>query len=238
MNAVKLSALLSICVAMDAASAQSVTYDYTGTVTEVVGTPGSLAIGSNVSGTYTFDLAAGIPALQVGTVGDPNGLWSVSAYGGVSFSLPVPSAFVFSDTLVGGGYSFTSSATSPTSPYSSVNGYGPSYGGGIGFFQGAYFDNFADGSSTESAINLYGAGVLPYDASGLPVLTHDPDSFSVVETNSAGNLTVLQYTVDSLTLVSASPPVVAAVPETSSYVWMLFGLSLVSFIGYRKKRMP
>jgi hypothetical protein len=79
-----------------AANAQ-VVYDFTGVVADTEGF-NLPPIGSQVSGTYTFDLANGNPAQNIGVVGSSN--WDVNTYGGpLSGTLPVPTSLVFASTF-------------------------------------------------------------------------------------------------------------------------------------------
>ena len=59
-----------------AANAQF-TYDFTGVITS--SNQDSIAIGSQISGTFTFDYANGDPTLSSGTIGSAN--WSVVSSG-------------------------------------------------------------------------------------------------------------------------------------------------------------
>ncbi len=79
------------------ANADAITYDFTGTVYNASGSYASIAIGTSVSGTYTFNYAAAIPGQTYGSVGSSSN-WTVAAIGGsasgsagageVSVSLP------------------------------------------------------------------------------------------------------------------------------------------------------
>lgn len=90
------------------ASATSVTYDFTGFVqANFFSGPPPFAVGTPVSGSFTFDYDAAIPGQGTGTVGSQTDLWSVSSNG-------VPAALVFSATVTFGG---TTISTNPIGQY-------------------------------------------------------------------------------------------------------------------------
>jgi hypothetical protein len=191
------------------ASAQQVTYDFTGTVDVAEGVYASA--GPNLAGTITIDFGAANPLQSAGTVGSTNGSsWNAQVFGGPQFNyLPTPSALVFNETIDDVGVS-----------------YGPSYPASYGV------DNFVgctSGCATTNSIfpanwyasdseflskNTYtsnyisfvglNSSIAPYDASGLPILGNvgsQDDRLSATVNNV--QVGVLKYTITSLTRVSA-----------------------------------
>jgi hypothetical protein len=233
MKMLKVLAALSLYVAFSAASAQSVTYDYTGTVNEVnSNVPIPVAKGDTVTGTYTIDLAAGVPSEGFGTPGDQFGQWAVESNGGPAYGLPTPSAIVFSDTIQAGGFSYAT----PSAPYVSPATHIEGLSGGVnsGYFASESMQS-ANGDTTQSGFNLYGlGGPVPYNLLGLPLYSSSQIlDYGYVQSLSgqSGDIYV-QYSITSLTPAS----VVSAVPQTSTYVWLVFGLGLIGFMVHSKKR--
>jgi len=92
-----------------AAHADAVTYDFVGTVINSGGSYSSAAIGSTVTGTYTFNFANENPAQSSGTIGMINDIsgWSSQAFGGTEYGNALPTGLVFSTTLSGSGFSYS-----------------------------------------------------------------------------------------------------------------------------------
>jgi hypothetical protein len=177
-----------------AANAQ-VVYDFTGVVTNTEGLV-QPPIGSQVSGTYTFDFANGNPAQSIGVVGSSN--WDVSTYGGpLSGTLPVPTSLVFASTFRD---ALNNSFTTPP-PTSAFGYYGSGANGGPRTFFSAG-DNFmisqyVTGYEGFEIVNPHGA----YSADGLPVLAGATHAQGTITERSSSNqigYDVL-FTITSLT---------------------------------------
>src|SRR5580658_4163293 len=99
-------ALLTISVG---ANAQSITYAFSGTVTSATGIYSSISVGTPLNGTYTINLANGIPEQSFGTVGSTTAGWDVVAEGGTEVEpFPAPAALPFTSTITGPGVSYVS----------------------------------------------------------------------------------------------------------------------------------
>jgi hypothetical protein len=147
------------------ANAEAVTYAFTGAVSATLGTYDSVAIGTPLSGTYTFDLAAGDPAHSSGSIGSSTSLWLVANGGGPIRSTPLPK------TIIGLGVSYTTPA---------IGGEGTSSGvSGFNLVDSSLRPNAYDGFEmhtytptiySDSYLNLAGRGA-PYTSDGLPNLS-------------------------------------------------------------------
>ena len=202
-------AALAALTASAAASAQQVTYDFTGTVDVADGVYASA--GPNLTGIITIDFGAANPSQSAGTIGSTNGsTWIAQVYGGPLFNdPPAPRALVFNETINDVGVS-----------------YGPSYPASYGvdnfvgctsgcattnnIFPANWYasDNefLSKNISTSNYISFVGVSSsdAPYDANGLPVLgnvgSQDDRLTATVNNVQVG---VLKYTITSLTRVSA-----------------------------------
>ena len=85
------------------ASATPVVYDFGGTVTAATGTDlGIYAIGDQVTGKYTIDLAQANAAQSSAGGVSPGSLWDLQSFGGSAFpGSPTPKGYLFSTTLNG-----------------------------------------------------------------------------------------------------------------------------------------
>lgn len=199
------------------AFAQPVTYDFTGTVLAVGGIYSSISDGTTVSGTYTFNFDAAIPQQSSGTAGSGN--WGALADGGSYFSLPVPSAYVFTSTAQVGGFTYS------TGVLSSTDFYNESFIEG----SGAYFV-----AQEEVDPNLYS-----YTRSGISVFGYMPDGLPFPNTSYntyntgffLSNLGGVSYSINSLTFAPISSPV----PEPKTYGMLLAGLGMMGFMVRRNK---
>src|ERR1700722_18816283 len=93
-------------VGATAASAATVTYDFTGFVADTMGSA-TTPIETPVSGSFTIDYDAAISGQGTGTFNSNTGIWTVASNG-------LPSAVVFSETADIGGVTYS---TSPLSTY-------------------------------------------------------------------------------------------------------------------------
>ena len=102
------------------ARAETVTYDFTGTVTSASGLYSSIPLGTTITGTYRFALANGVPT---GTIGSTTASWATGNSGGFAESRtpPVPlNAYVFTSTAQVGTFSYATSGGGQYSPGSGV----------------------------------------------------------------------------------------------------------------------
>src|ERR1700734_3370452 len=134
----------------DLGFAQSVTYDYTGTVTEADGIFSSVAVGATVTGTYTFDFANANPSQSVGVVGSPQS-WLAASHTETGHNA-CPVALVFSSTAEVDGITYL---TQPNASYqqSNITGYG-SYEGPT--FVGEELSDVSASASQSSELTLVG----------------------------------------------------------------------------------
>jgi hypothetical protein len=162
---------MTLCalIVSPAAFSSPVTYDYTGVITYFFNAGNTIAIGSQVSGTYTFDLANGNPAQSSGTIGSGN--WAVVSAGGPFYSAAVPSLLPFASTAHVDGFVYAT----PLPPLSSsiyadseVLGVHNDTGRGSTFTAGESYEVSPDNAGTSSLgiDNPHGA----YSANGLPIL--------------------------------------------------------------------
>jgi hypothetical protein len=209
---------LALVVLGSQANAQAVTYDFTGVVTFSSGVYSSVAAGTAVSGTYTFDYSAGNVG---GQVGDAAQLWSVSANGGSYFSQPTLQAFPFQTTAQVGAFSYSGGVPSAYLSSQSILG--------IPFSEFAASEaHQASATSLEYFSNLFLGGQFPYDANGLPLIPANA-SYAYASFGSIINSTTSQYVAFNLT--SLTP----AVPEPSSYALLIAGIGLVGLAAGRRR---
>ena len=104
------------------ARAQAVTYDFSGTVTVTSGIYSSIALGSPITGTYTFDLANADPTQSTGTVGSATESWDAELFGGSFYagSPPPVNSVVFSSKAIVDGFTYSSLAPTPYQTLSRV----------------------------------------------------------------------------------------------------------------------
>jgi hypothetical protein len=208
---------LTLSFAAAPAFAQSVTYDFTGIVTGDYGSCNALC-GQTVTGTYTFNYA--VADDTVGTVGSPGfeelGV-SGAAYAGDGF--PVQSPFVFSSTATLGSILYS---TAPEGTYSN-------YSAALGFPGQFEAQEYVNSTNLTSYFTLDSQTANPFSSQGLPLF-----SSSLTEANGGfdnPDLGVsITYNITSLT------PVIAAVPEPSTWAAMLVGLGMLGFVGVRNRR--
>jgi hypothetical protein len=220
------------------ASASTLTYTFTGIVTNVQGSfTTQAAIGDTITGTYTFDYAAAIPSQSSGTPGDgspPNGPgWqSYSNYAGGSF----PAGASLSDNLV-----FTSTAqvvgttvsyaTTAPGPGNNIGSHAVGFDNGGSEFAASEIANQATGL-TNSSFGI--GGITPgqvFDANGGPVLPA-----SLPYGSGSGDFQVQVGAIDSVIsydITSISPP--SPVPLPASAWLMLSGIIGLGVMTRRRR---
>ncbi len=179
-----------------AANADSVTYDFTGTVTSTTGLfYGSIATGTTVFGTYTINISNAVSnqsTLPVSTAA----FWNADEGSGAIFGIPTPnSAYVFSSTANVGAYSYrTNPVPGAYASASYVTGNDASY-------MNAEEEQCPDAQDcTESNFSLSGSNV--YSPSGLPVYSASLAlAKGMIYSENAGNTSTVYYNVTSLTPV-------------------------------------
>ena len=200
---------LAALTASAAASAQPVTYDFTGTVDLAEGVYAS--VGPNLTGTITIDFGAANPSQSAGTIGSANGSnWMAQVEGGPLFnSASTPSALVFNETINAIGFSYGPSFPASygvdnfvgcTSSCATTNNIFPAN------WYASDSEFLSKNTYTSNYISFIGANgsSAPYDANGLPFLGHvgsQDDRLSATVNNI--QVGVLKYTITSLTRVSA-----------------------------------
>jgi hypothetical protein len=201
------------------AHAQSVTYDFTGTVKTADGIYSGIASGTPIIGTYVLDYAAAIPAEDIGTLGSSS--WTLQSYNGSDEGVPFSTAFVFRSTATVGGFSYS---TAPASSY-----FNDSYAeGALGSstFTASEIVQYSASVPTYSNFSLYNsAGSYPSD--GLPTFTSGSFGSGAFQSDSSD----LYYSITTLSVAS----VASAVPEPGTIPLVLSGLGLLAFVTYRQK---
>ena len=223
MNALHIIGIgLLFSIATSIATAQAQTLDYTAVVTAVDGTAGTLAPGSIVAGTLSFDYALANPTQSSGSVGDQNAAWQSAAYGGAAYALN-PVNLLFSDTLNGGGFSFATIANA-NSTEGVVNGYPVSEL----FMIATVFDQTGNGVS--SALTFSDGAALPaYSTSGLPIDGIPGNGYVQVFSNYGSTITTqVDFNITSVAL---------ATPEPSTYAILLVGMVILLTVR-RFRKIP
>lgn len=201
-------------------NAQSSTFDFTGVVTSAQGMYSSIGVGTAVTGTYTIDYAAAIPALSTGTPGAPSPGWRSLSGGGTAFSppgYPTPTALVFSSTAQVGDFFYSTRTPDPWYTNSYVQGGGTF----LGFEQ---IDSGTVLSYGDSYLNLITNNASPpYTSNGLPVFEGVGTGY--FQTVSAISNGAVYYNITGLT---------AAVPEPGTFALMLAGLGLIGCVAGRR----
>ena len=208
------------------ADAQPVTFNFTGIVSNSIGSFGSIAVGTAITGTYTLDFAAANPGISTGTVGAPSGVWEARSESGAAYGIAVPSGFVFSSTAQVGAFSYS---TGPQQGYQNLSHVMGNNGGTGNFY--AFEDTALDGRDrTVSSFSIYplSTGSGGFSSNGLPVLVTGGLNTGYIDLDVNGVTSELNYTINSLT--------VAAVPEPETYAMLIAGLGLLGFVGQRMKK--
>ena len=216
----KLLALLALVPTL--ASADVLTYDFTGTVTSASGNYAS-AVGDTVTGTYMINYSAAIPAQSSGTPGTPPWV-STSDYFAGDFPTDGAGMLVFTSTaqVIGTDIVY---ATSLPSPGFNVGAY---VQGAMGALAASEQANQANNGNTQSFFEI-GAPDPIFDASGGPV--YPPSAFGLGDFAvivNGGAPDSLGYSITSITP--------STVPVPASAWLMLSGLAGLMVV-YRKRAL-
>jgi hypothetical protein len=223
------STLLSAAAAVDA---QTVTYDFTATVTSSGGLFSSVSDGTLISGSFTVDLADATSG-AIADLGSLTAKGSGISAGGTSLGTVAPNGLVFSSIVQTGTVPFSSGSPAAyyTKSYVKTN---PSNAKGTETFKGLEITETSPGIYSESFVTLKSDDA--FSSGGLPALTtgagaHDTGAF---EEEFLGFSSEVKY---KITALSVAPPVSAPEVDTAyaaSAVTLVFGGLLV--INGRRRR--
>jgi hypothetical protein len=199
------SMVLALLAGPVAAHADAVTFDFVGTVTYSSGSYSSAAVGSMLTGAYTFNFANENPAQSSGTIGTINFIsgWSSQAFGGTEYGNALPTGLVFSTTLSGSGFSYSTPTIGDYGVSSLVQeqAYNTGSGGNPYLYGASEMHYFGSSDSSESSLDIEGA-VSPSTSSGYPIISLAELPYFV--DTAVGQLIdngELDYTITSLTPV-------------------------------------
>jgi hypothetical protein len=201
--------LATLMSAPIAASAQAISYDFTGTVTEECANTFSYPIGTAVTGTYIINLANLVPSqsdLPISTTKN----WYVQEYSGSAADLPPNGAYVFASTLsVANNLIYSTSATPGAYVSSSLlEGFVEGYPSGPGNSYQAVETQYPTSSGSESSGSQFvitNPGGPAFSITGLPIFARTTSGSGRIESFSLGDY--LCYDIASL-ILAGGPPVV------------------------------
>ncbi len=181
-----------------AASADAVTYEFTGTVTSATGDYASA--GPTISGTYIIDVGAGIPSQSALPVSFES-IWFISAYGGTTYGTAPRAALVFGLTLSSGGVTYSNIVPNSLGSLSSVEGSPQASDEAMPTsFLAVNVAAVDENSNIVGSFSLAGGtgANAPFDANGLPIFANATGGAIGALSHATG---VLEYTITSLTPV-------------------------------------
>jgi len=205
-----------------AATAQTVSYDFTATVTESSGLLyGLITPGSTISGTYSIDLSAANPAqsFDLGSL-TTNGV--AAAAGGKKIGTLAPAEPVFASTASTAVLPFSSGSQAAYFSASSV-GTTPPQAHGVESYTALELNEYGGGVSSGSFFKLEGADLFASD--GLLNLggstKQDVGGF---EETGLGSTNIVTYAITSLTRVPSAAPEIDAGGATTAASLLVGGL--------------
>lgn len=226
-SAKRAALLLAVCWCGPYAHAEMVTYDFTGVVTSATGAYSSLAVGSEVTGTYTLDFSNASSTQGYGTVGSYTSPWNAEAFGGTNVGLSDPAGYVFMSTAAAGGFSYkTAAVPGAYEDNTSINSDASTYD-----FSASETEcpTSSFSSCSDSGFELESGGRETYTSNGLPIFavanagTGTYGYFEVSGIDNSGS--EVEYNLTSLT----------PVPLPAGAWLMLSGLGgLGAFVRRRK----
>jgi hypothetical protein len=219
MNGKILGFLIAALMAAPMVANAQFTYNFTGVITS--SNQDWIAIGSQFSGTFTFDYANGDPAQSSGTIGSAN--WSVVSSGCSSVFATTASAGIDYATLV--------SPYHPCGTQAVVQGSAHSGGAGGSTFTASEAYNFSpstQGSSSLSISNPNGA----YSVTGLPILAGATSATGGI-TKAEGAVGPVFFTAIEFNITSLTPrvPLTLACPAASAQVEVPYSSTLAATGG-------
>jgi hypothetical protein len=212
------SVAVSCALLCGAARACPVTYVFIGTVTEVgssptsTGTYGSIPIGTQVTGTYTFDRANvnangnGASSISYGPVGSSTQSWEIGNGAGTDFGVAMPTGYAFSSNAQVGGFTYSTNSPDPLAKsYYATYSNGGDIGEPADFFAGEQQTD-SNGRYTASSLYITNAdGSAPFGRFGMPHLSTTSTARGEFQTaqDGASYTSYVDFQVTSLTPVTA-----------------------------------
>jgi hypothetical protein len=224
----KWAAALALVSGPTVANADLVTYEFTGTVTNAIGSYSGVAAGTTVTGTYTFTFD---PLNQFPGFGSVMGTIGSSSSWLASITYLGPGTNLFSSTAqVGGGPSYSTGALNFGFGGSEIAG---NSGNQVGNLEGSEVNGSgADGSA--SSVNLVAlAGQNAFLSSGLPSISNvsiasSSGIFKVYDITGTIPVSEVDYTLTTLTQV---PPLTLACPAATAQAGVPYSSMLTAAGG-------
>lgn len=217
-----------------AATAQTVSYDFTATVTSSSGLLyGLITPGSTIKGTYTIDLSAANPADSI-DLGSATAEGIAAAAGGTSVGTLAPQAPVFASTASAGALKFSSGTQAAYFSSSGVQTTPPG-ANGLETYSAGELNEYGGGVSSASYFSLEGLNLFASD--GLlslgGAIGKDVGGF---EETGFGSKNSVTYAIRSLSVVPTAAPEIDAGGITTGASLLIGGLVVVR--GRRRDEAP